>query len=268
MFSLYMPRKTKVAVIFDLDETIGHFYQVGKMWEGLKFFYDKKFKEKDFHKMLDLFPHVFRPGIFNVFKFLKAQKIRDPKIKIIIYSNNMGTPKWANMIKKYIEKKINYKLFDKVITAWKVNGVIYEKCRRTNEKTYTEIVRCAKLNKETKIFFVDDAYHPRMFNGKTDYMHIKDYKFAYNIEEMVRKFLRSECCKKLKSEDKMELMSKLPRYINRLDWGYVRYNNGDKPSQKEVNLGRDMLTNIKEFLRENNKFTRSRKLRRSGTRRR
>ena len=24
--------------------------------------------------------------------------------------------------------------FDKVITAWKVNGVIYNKCRKTNEK--------------------------------------------------------------------------------------------------------------------------------------
>ena len=73
MFGLYMPKRTKVVVIFDLDETIGHFYQVGKIWEGLKFLRDRKFKEKDFHQMLDLFPYVFRPGIFNVFNYLKEQ---------------------------------------------------------------------------------------------------------------------------------------------------------------------------------------------------
>ena len=43
-----MPNSAKVAVIFDLDETIGHFYQVGKMWEGLKFFEDNKFKGSRF----------------------------------------------------------------------------------------------------------------------------------------------------------------------------------------------------------------------------
>tara|TARA_Y100001970_G_C14252201_1_gene872663 strand:+ start:1366 stop:2163 length:798 start_codon:yes stop_codon:yes gene_type:complete len=254
-----MPNSVKVAVIFDLDETIGHFYQVGKMWEGLKFFEDNKFKESDFHKMLDLYPFIFRPGIFDIFNYLKKEKKKSNKLRVIIYSNNMGTPKWANMIKNYIEKKINYKLFDKVITAWKVNGVIYEKCRRTNEKTYEEIIRCAKLNKKTELFFVDDAYHPRMFNSKTDYMHIKEYKFAYNIDNMVEKYLNSNCCKKLSKKSLLNLRAKLPNYVRRLDWGYVRYENGNKPSQKEKKLGKDLLKNIKSFLKEKNKSSLKRK---------
>tara|TARA_X000000368_G_C23033396_1_gene713571 strand:- start:146 stop:943 length:798 start_codon:yes stop_codon:yes gene_type:complete len=254
-----MPNSAKVAVIFDLDETIGHFYQVGKMWEGLKFFEDNKFKEVDFHKMLDLYPHVFRPGIFNIFNYLKKEKKKNKRMRVIIYSNNMGTPKWANMIKNYIEKKINYNLFDKVITAWKVNGVIYENCRRTNEKTYAEIVRCGRLNKKTEIFFVDDAYHPRMFNGKTDYMHIKEYKFAYDIDTMVEKYLNSNSCKKLSKRSLINLRTKLPNYVRRLDWGYVRYENGIKPSQKEKKLGKELLKNIKSFLKEKNKNSLKRK---------
>lgn len=268
MLSLYMPRnRTKVAVIFDLDETIGHFYQVGKIWEGLKVFQDKKFSERDFHKLLDLFPYVFRPGIFKIFKFLKSQKIRDRKIKVIIYSNNQGTPKWGMMIKKYIEKKINYKLFDKVITAWKVNGIIYEKCRTTNEKTYKEIVRCGKLNKETKIFFIDDAYHPKMFHENVDYFHIKEWKFAYNIENMVKKFLSSKCCEKLNKKSVEELETKLPTYVKRLDWGYIRYTNKDKPSRKEQDIGLLLHKEIRNFLKINNNNTRRVKLRRTGTRR-
>ena len=248
-----MPSSPKVAVIFDLDETIGHFYQVGKLWEGLKFFEDNKFTESDFHKMLDMFPYVFRPGIFNVFKFLKKEKCKNRRMKVIIYSNNMGTPKWARMIKNYIEKKIKYKLFDKVITAWKVNGIIYEKCRRTNEKTYNEIIRCANLNKKTELFFVDDAYHPRMFNKKTDYMHIKEYKFAYEINELVNKYLNSSSCKNVSKKSLLNLRSRLPNYVRRLDWGYVRYTNGNSPSQKEIQLGNDLLKNIKSFLKEKNK---------------
>ena len=107
-----------------------------------------------------------------------------------------------------------------------------------------------------------------MFNRMTDYMHIKEYKFAYNVEDMVKKFLNSNCCKKLSTCTKMELITKLPTYVNRLDWGYVRYNNDKKPSRKEINLGKDMLKNIKDFLKENNNVTRSKKLRRTGTRRR
>ena len=88
-----MRKNIKVAVIFDLDETIGHFWQIGKLWEGLKILKGNKFGEKDFNEILDMFPYVFRPGIFNVFKYLKSEKIKDKRIKVIIYSNNQGTPK-------------------------------------------------------------------------------------------------------------------------------------------------------------------------------
>ena len=254
IFDIYMTNRTKVAVVFDLDETIGHFWQIGNLWEAIKYFKGNKFSERDFHKILDLFPHVFRPGIFNVFKYLKAQKIRDRNIKIVVYSNNQGPPAWAKMITKYIEKKINYKnLFDKVITAWKVNGIIYNKCRRTNEKTYSEIVRCARLNKQTEIFFVDDAYHPRMYNSKTDYMHIKDWKFGYNIKYMVEKFLNSDCCKKISNSDKEFLMSRMPNYMRSNTYGYINYTNSNKPGEKDRRLGKKLLTNIKDFLKEKNK---------------
>lgn len=254
MFGIYMGKKTKVAVVFDLDETIGHFWQIGNLWESIKYFKGNKFGERDFHKILDMFPHVFRPGIFEVFKYLKAQKIRDRNIKIVIYSNNQGPPAWANMIKRYIEKKINYKnLFDKVITAWKVNGVIYNKCRKTNEKTYSEIVRCAKLNKDTEIFFVDDAYHPRMYNKKIDYMHINRWIFGYNINYMVEKFLKSDCCKKIGVSDKDFLMDRMPPYMRSNTYGYIKYPNVSKPMQKDKIIGRQLLNNIKGFLSEKNK---------------
>ena len=58
-------------------------------------------------------------------KFDKSNDDRCPKnkwLKVMIYTNNNGPKSWTYDIKHYIEKKLNYKLFDKIITAWKVNG--------------------------------------------------------------------------------------------------------------------------------------------------
>ena len=58
----------KNFVIFDLDETIGHFYQVSHIYEGLKFYYPNKFGKNEFFGLLDTMPNVFHPRIFDIFK--------------------------------------------------------------------------------------------------------------------------------------------------------------------------------------------------------
>ena len=254
--------RNKVVIIFDLDETIGHFWQIGKLWEGLKTYEEKKFNKNDFYKLLDLHPFVFRPKIFEIFKYLKRVKEKDKNVKVIIYSNNMGTPKWANMIKTYIEKKINYKLFDEVITAWKVNGIIYEKCRTTNEKTYKEILKCGNLNKNTKIFFVDDAHHPKMYHKNVEYLHIKDWKFKYDINKMINNFLR-KCEKKISNKKIEELKTNLPKFIKDQNWGYIRYRNSNTPNTEEINRGKKLMTSIMDFLKKNNKKSRNKRRRKS-----
>ena len=38
---------------------------------------------------------------------------------MVIYTNNMGPKTWVHNIRKYIEQKLDYKLFNKTIAAWK-----------------------------------------------------------------------------------------------------------------------------------------------------
>ena len=211
---------------------------------------------------INLHPYVFRPKIFEIFRYLREKKRKDKNIKVIIYSNNMGTPKWANMIKSYIEKKINYKLFDKVITAWKVDGVIYEKCRTTNEKTYKEIINCGNLNKNTKIFFVDDAYHPKMYHKNVEYLHIKDWKFKYDINVMVNNFL-NYAKEKLSNNKIQELREILPKFVKKQNWGYIRYKNSNTPNMKEVNIGENLKKSIVIFLKKYNKKSKSKRRKKS-----
>ena len=40
----------------------------------------------------------------------------------MIYTNNQGPKEWTQMIKHYIETRLEYNLFDKIIGAFKIKG--------------------------------------------------------------------------------------------------------------------------------------------------
>ena len=64
----------EIAIVFDLDKTIGYFTKVAIFLEGIEEYIKRKLKLQEFFKLLDLFPTVFRPDIFKIFKFLKDLK--------------------------------------------------------------------------------------------------------------------------------------------------------------------------------------------------
>ena len=48
----------------------------------------------------------------------------------------MGPKRWVHRIRKYIEHKLNYKLFDRTIAAWKVRGEIYKSVEQNMVKPF------------------------------------------------------------------------------------------------------------------------------------
>merc|ERR1712118_277568 len=112
--------------------------------------------------MGEIFPEFIRPNILKILSYLKSKKRKGECNKIIIYTNNQGPKSWAENIKKYFEKKLDYKLFDQVIAAYKVNGKVIEKKRTSHNKSISDLLRCSNLPQTTKICFLDDIYHPLM----------------------------------------------------------------------------------------------------------
>ena len=123
----------KKAVIFDLDETIGYFTELGLLWDCLQIYFKNKLNQGDFNQLCDLYHFYFRPDIFTTFHLLKYFKKR---LYVLIYTNNNGPKSWTLLIKNYSEHKIKFKLFDQVICAYKVDGQQVEKNRTTYNKTY------------------------------------------------------------------------------------------------------------------------------------
>ena len=104
----------------------------------------------------------------------------------------MAPRSWVLGVKKYLELKINYPLFDRVISAWKVDGKIIERKRTSHGKTYDDLLRCAHLSRNTKVLFFDDQEHPIMEHQNVLGVHVIPYTYIINGEELVNRFLHSK----------------------------------------------------------------------------
>jgi hypothetical protein len=182
------------VVVFDLDETLGYFLELGVFWEALLSYAKQKniLTQTTFNKVLDLYPEFIRPNIFTILKYLKRQKSNDVCRSVMIYTNNTGPPEWVHFIKNYIHEKLEYNLFDQVIGAFKVNGKIIEICRTTTEKTKDDFIRCTKLPENIEICFIDNEYHENMHQHDIYYINVNTYIHALQPNIMTDRFISSQ----------------------------------------------------------------------------
>ena len=185
------------VVVFDLDETIGYFVELGAFWEAL-LLYSKPaniLTQETFNKVLDLYPEFIRPNLFTILKYLKRQKSKGVCRSVMIYTNNTGPPEWVQFIKNYIHEKMEYNLFDQEIGALKVNGHIIEICRTTTEKTKDDFIRCTKLPENIEICFIDNEYHDSMHQHDVYYINVNTYIHALQPNVMIDRFVSNQISK-------------------------------------------------------------------------
>ena len=179
------------VVVFDMDETLGHFVQLSMFDYYLTNMYNKKISRNHFFKIMEMFPKILRPNIINIMKSIKKLKSKDKNIKVFIYTNNTGCKQWVYRIKSYIEKKIKSKIFDRVICGWKYDGIVIEPNRTGYRKTYEDLLRCGHLSKKDKIMFLDDKFHEFMIHKNVDYLHLNPYHYNIPCDEFKEKYLKT-----------------------------------------------------------------------------
>jgi len=183
------------VVVFDMDETLGYFTQFSIFWDCLNqymlYINKPKLSQSDFNYILDLYPEFLRPNIVNILSFLKQKKNSKCCRKMMIYTNNSGKREWVDHITSYFENKLNYKLFDQIIAAFKVDGKIIELCRTSKEKKHTDFIRCTKLPITTEICYLDDYYYKNMDNRFVYYIQLKPYWHDLDFNVMINKLANS-----------------------------------------------------------------------------
>jgi hypothetical protein len=189
MLSIAIPSK---VVVFDLDETLGSFGDLFLLWTGIKHIYPEF---DNFSEILDMYPEFLRTGIFAILQFLYKKKKSGECEKIFIYTNNQCPPYWISLLMDYFQHKTipvpGIVLFDKVIGAFKIGNVLFEISRTTTKKTYSDLIHCTMLPKNTEYCFIDDTEYNKMKHDKIYYIRPKAYIHTLSVQEIIDRWQRS-----------------------------------------------------------------------------
>jgi hypothetical protein len=242
-------------VVFDLDETLGYFTEFGIFWDSLlnylKLSGKSKPEQSEFNEVLDLYPEFLRPNIINILTYLKERKKTNCCHKMMIYTNNNGPREWANHIIEYFEKKINYKLVDQLIAAFKINGKRVEICRTTHNKTHKDFIKCTKIPSSAEICFLDDTFYPEMANENIYYINVKPYYHDLQIDIMLKRFSESKIGKKIIDSNIIEFEEKMLEYIK--IYKYECIDKDEKEYEVDKVLGKHIISHLQEFFNKSKK---------------
>ena len=236
-------------VVFDLDETLGYFTEFGIFWDCLVNYLSKnnnniKLTQNDFNNILDLYPEFLRPNIINILNYLKEKKKTMCCNKMMIYTNNNGPREWCKYILNYFDKKIDFKLIDHVIAAFKINGKTIEICRTSHNKSHKDLIKCTKIPTNAEICFLDDTFYPDMVNENVYYINVKPYYYDLDFNYMIKKFIESNISKKIINNDEL-FEENMIEYFKLYKYNYI---NKDLNEYDIDNIiGKQIIIHLQEF---------------------
>lgn len=255
-------------VVFDLDETLGYFVELGIFINVIEILFDITINENQFNEILDLYPEFLRPNIIKILKYLKQRKQINNKTQVMIYTNNQGPRSWVDMIKNYFETKINYKLFDQIIGAFKINGEIIEICRTSHRKSYDDFIRCTKLPRDAKICFLDDLQHDEMIHDNVYYINLKPYVYMLDYKVMIDRFINSNVSllSNITIEERKNMFNKIINDMKKYNFKIIDKN--DNEQKVDDAIGKKIINHLNLFFNIKHNKTKRKYIIRSKTHKR
>ena len=191
-----MPKK---YIVFDLDETLGTFVQLGIFKDALESTFETALTQRAFNELCQAFIKLFRPNLLQILKIIQQYKKTSRDIYLVIYTNNIGPKSWTVQIKTFLEDQLQEPgLFDYIIGGYiDMNNKRTELCRTTMAKLPADIRRCIGSPQNAKYLFFDDQHHPEMIHRDVTYIKSKPYRYEYTHREMIRQFLQTGLAKYL-----------------------------------------------------------------------
>ena len=248
IFSLLSMTKQCKIVVFDLDETLGCFVELGMFWDALNSILGKQ-HDSHFNDVLDLYPEFLRPKIIKILKYVLDRKHDGSCNKIMIYTNNQGPKTWAQLISKYFNYKTGKKVFDQIIAAFKIRGEVIELCRTSHQKSVSDLFKCTKIPKNTQICFLDDVYHPMMENDNVYYINVKPYHFSMPYSDMAIRYYEEFN----PDMDYLEFISLIQAHMKR--YNYTVSEKGKKESDVDEIISKQIIRHLSEFFKSKKRHT-------------
>lgn len=189
-----LPRIKTKAIVFDLDETIGHFSNLRQIHIAVEEVLERSITQSEFNLLLNLYPEFLRPGILTILEFLEYKKAQGTLQKVFLYTNNQCGKEWVDWITEYIDNKIgaNRGLFDDTIYAFKIKNKVVDFRRTTNSKTHDDLIKCTLLkDATTEVCFVDDNKYLRMCNDNVYYIKPRPYVHSMSKQDIIDRLIEN-----------------------------------------------------------------------------
>ena len=195
-------RDKQRVVVFDLDETLGHFHLIRLIWESIHEFINYNnipymMNQNDFNHLFDIFPEMLRPEIISILCFLKEKKSLGVCSGIMIYTNNKYPQEWVYLIIRYIEYKVGHTLFDNIVLAFKLNGRIQQIGRTTNEKKLEDFVACCRLPETVEICYFDNSEYNGMLAENVYYLKVRAYYYPFTEKDIIKRISHQHVLKRV-----------------------------------------------------------------------
>jgi hypothetical protein len=232
-------------VVFDLDETLGYFTELGIFWDSLEQYYGHNlFKDKLF-EVMDLFQEFIRPNIIKILEYVKEKKQNNQCDHVMIYTNNQGPKSWVKMLSEYFNNRLDYELFDKIIAAFKVRNKVIEMCRTSHEKSVDDLIRCTKIPPNAEICFIDDQYHSLMEQDNVYYINVKPYTYNLPFEEMAERYFN----RYIQDDDNKD---KFIKFIvtNMKKYNFIVKQKSDIEQSADGVVGKQLLIHLENFFKK------------------
>ena len=238
------------VIVFDMDETLGNFYQLSILIQCLESISGARVTQKMFNKLLDLYPEFLRPEIIDMLRYTYTCKKNGKCKKVFIFTNNRGPRSWSYKIKNYFESKTSKGLFDRVIGAYKVNDIIVEPQRTSNVKRYEDLENIINLKESTSVLFLDDQEHPEMIRRNVHYILLPRYEYYLPYTEMLERIQQSDLYNTLRITNPTLFNNRMTHMLTKY---CVPYKNNPIDEEQNKIISEDVMKHIKEFLKPSKK---------------
>lgn len=261
VFYMYKSSQRKI-VVFDLDETLGSFVELGMFWDAIKNILGNEYtSQHDFNALMKLFPEFTRPKIIEILRYLVNKRNQKECYKIMIYTNNQGPRSWAQMITEYFDSRIGEKVFDQIIAAFRVRGKSVELCRTSHDKSVSDLIKCTRIPKNTQICFLDDQHHPMMEDNNVYYINVKPYSYSMSFQEMANRYYNNIHIDMNKHDFEKAVVNHMKKY------SYTVTPKSTVEIDVDQVISKQIMFHLEDFFRQNNKKTQTLKRRKRKKRR-
>lgn len=167
------------SIIIDFDHTIGYFNQLIFLINIIEVTYDTKLTDTQIHALLDHYPYVFRPKIYDIFELVLLYE-KDTQITFFILYTCNNQPRFVQTIVHYLEEKLKEKNI--------FHHIIFEQTKVKNINTLMQYIQREQTHSHILCFIDDTLFDYSDSRIQTRYIKSENYIYNYDIKEIVRLF--------------------------------------------------------------------------------